>query len=77
MAQRQDAMLAELQRASGDLDQVIGELSLGTRSAAHFEALEEQAQAIARRIVQAVRGADAVPADTRITPGRNGGVWAS
>ncbi|QIG80093.1 hypothetical protein [Stakelama tenebrarum] len=74
MAQLHSDTLAELQRASGDLDQVIGEMQLGTRSQAHVETLEEQVQAIATRMVQAVRGRNARPSAAPIRH-RDGKAW--
>lgn len=54
---RQQATPAdELERASQSLDRLIGEARLGIRSQRHFDTMEEQAQAIAARIVSAFRG---------------------
>lgn len=47
---------AQLRAASDELDEVMAALSLGLRSQAQFDALEQRAQRIAARIRQAFRG---------------------
>lgn len=44
-----------LERASQDLDVLIADLRLGTRSQRHFDDLEERGQRIAARIIAAFR----------------------
>lgn len=44
-----------LERAVPDFDALVRDVRLGTRSQAHFDELEERAQAIAKRIVDAFR----------------------
>lgn len=67
-------LIAELQRASDELDQLLAQLGLGTRNQRAFDEAEERGQLIAQRIVTAFRGANARP--TRLLkqlPG--GGCW--
>jgi hypothetical protein len=66
----------ELERASADLDRLIGEVRAGIRGAGHYDRLEAEGQAIAVRIVKGFRGADARPSTVTVTPSRDGrGVW--
>ena len=67
---RADALV----RTSDQLDRLIAEERLGTRSQREFEDREERAQNIAAELVAAYRGGTAPAARTR--PGKRGGMWA-
>lgn len=47
----------ELERASARLDQLIGQARLGVASHRQYDAMEEEAQAIAGQLIGAFRGA--------------------
>lgn len=59
--QAQQTLVAELQRASDELDRLLAEVGLGTRDQRAFDDFEERAQRISQRILTAFRGADARP----------------
>ena len=75
MPQPADHLLAQLQRASSDLDSLIQDVTLGVSSTRRYDELEAHAQDIAATIVQTFRGSAARPSTVQIVPGRNGGVW--
>lgn len=63
-----------LARISDQLDRLIAEERLGTRSQHEFEDREERAQAIAAELIAAYRAPTKSAARTK--PGKAGGMWA-
>lgn len=49
------SLVTQLDGASADLDRLLADTRLGIRSQAHFDELEERAQAISRTIRTAFR----------------------
>ena len=76
MQQPTDDLAARLERAGFELDTLIAEVRSGIGSAGRYDALEERADAIARDLRTAFRGAAERPSSLRVTRGRRGGVWA-
>lgn len=51
-------LYARVEAVSAELDQLLGEISLGLRGPAHFDAIEERASNISRRLRAAFRQKD-------------------